>query len=170
MIVIFAALVLFAVDYVCKYLVDKKLEEQDEKPILKDKLIVTKCYNHGLAMNTFKDKPKLVLFLSSTALGMFLAMYIPEIFKKKKFFTKLGAALVMGGAASNLMEHFRKGIVVDYLSINSKKEKVKKIVFNLADVFIALGGIILIMVEIIGKISGISKISKVSAQKNEENK
>lgn len=160
MIVIFAAAVLFAVDYVCKYLVDKKLKENDEVSILKDKLIIRKCYNHGLAMNTLASKPKAVLFLSSTALGMFLAMYLPEIFKKKNFFVKLGSAMVLGGAASNILEHFRRGIVVDYLSVNSSREKVKNIVFNLADVFIAIGGVILIIVELLRKVSNISENHK----------
>lgn len=148
MIVILAAAVLFAADYVCKYLVDKNIKENEDISILKDKLILRKCYNHGLAMNTLANKPKLVFFLSSTALGMFLSMYIPEIFKKKNHFAKIGSALVLGGAISNLVDHFRKGIVVDYLSLNSSNEKVRRIVFNLADVFIAVGGAVLVVVEL----------------------
>lgn len=173
MIVILAALALFAVDYVCKYLVDKKIKENEDISILKDKFILRKCYNHGLALNTLADKPKLVLFLSSTALGMFLAMYIPEIFKKKNPFVKIGAAFVLGGAVSNLVEHFKKGIVVDYLSLNSSKEKVRSIVFNLADVFIAFGGVVLIAVELCRKVSGVVGSKKHSGQinlrKKEEN-
>lgn len=167
MIVILAAVVLFAIDYVCKYLVDKKIKENEEISIFKDKLILRKCYNHGLALNTLADKPKLVLFLSSTALGMFLSMYLPEIFKKKNLFVKIGSALVLGGAMSNLFEHFRKGIVVDYLSFNSSKEKVRSIVFNLADVFIALGGVILVAAELCRKVTGTAAMVKAAKNKKD---
>lgn len=173
MIVILAAFALFAVDYVCKYLVDKKVKENDDISICKDKLILRKCYNHGLALNTLADRPKFVLFLSSTAFGMFLSMYLPEIFKKKNLFVKIGTALVLGGAVSNLMEHFKKGIVVDYLSLNSSKERVRNIVFNLADVFIALGGAVLIAVELCRKVSGAAcsekQSGRINLRKKEEN-
>ena len=173
MIVILVALALFAVDYVCKYLVDKKIKESDDISILKDKFILRKCYNHGLALNTLSDKPKLVLFLSSTALGMFLSMYLPEIFKKKNHLVKIGTAFVLGGEISNLVEHFRRGIVVDYLSINSSKQKIRNIVFNLADLFIAFGGVILIAMELFRKVSGALGGKKnsdpISLCKKEEN-
>ena len=58
---------------------------------------------------------------------------------------KLGTSLVLGGGLSNLYDRMKKGYVVDYFSI--RLGKLKKIVFNLGDIFIFLGAVILLLAE-----------------------
>ena len=44
------------------------------------------------------------------------------------------------GAASNVLDRFKRGYVIDYFTINIKP--IKNIVFNLADIFIFIGSFI----------------------------
>ena len=59
---------------------------------------------------------------------------------------KLGTSLVLGGGLSNLYDRMKKGYVVDYFSI--RVGKLKKVVFNLGDIFIFLGAGMMLLAEI----------------------
>lgn len=55
---------------------------------------------------------------------------------------KMALTLVLAGGLSNLIDRINRGYVVDYFSIQWKV--LKKVVFNLGDIFILLGSLILI--------------------------
>ena len=50
---------------------------------------------------------------------------------------KVGLSMVLGGALSNLYDRFKRGYVVDYFSFSLPG--IKKVVFNLGDLFVFLG-------------------------------
>ena len=54
--------------------------------------------------------------------------------KKGRVLEKTALTLVLAGGASNLYDRLKRGYVVDYFSIQWKK--LKKVVFNLGDIFI----------------------------------
>lgn len=56
---------------------------------------------------------------------------------------KFALSLCLAGAISNVSDRFIRGQVVDYFTINYKR--LKRVVFNLADIFIFLGSAILIV-------------------------
>ena len=58
---------------------------------------------------------------------------------------KLALTLVLAGGLSNLIDRIRRGYVVDYFSI--QWNVLKKVVFNLGDIFIFLGSAILVAVQ-----------------------
>lgn len=60
---------------------------------------------------------------------------------------KIALTLVLAGGASNLLDRLVRGYVVDYFSIQWKA--LKKVVFNLADIFIFLGSAILVAVQFV---------------------
>ena len=65
---------------------------------------------------------------------------------------KLAFTLVLAGGASNLFDRMTRGYVVDYFSIQWKA--LKKVVFNLGDIFIFAGSVLLIcraIIEMIGE-------------------
>lgn len=128
------------------YIETNKTYGKEEK-ILKGNIIINKHHNYGMFLNVLEDKKELALIIPSICLGgliIFFAMILP---KKKKFFLKLGLSLVLGGAISNVYDRVKRGYVVDYFSIN-KGKKLKRIVFNLADVFIFIGTIIISLVSL----------------------
>ena len=59
---------------------------------------------------------------------------------------KLSLTLVLAGGISNLLDRLRFGYVIDYVSIQWKA--LKKVVFNLADLFILIGCITLVASQI----------------------
>lgn len=64
-----------------------------------------------------------------------------------KIADKLALSLVLGGAISNLYDRLVRRYVVDYFSLQFGK--LKKVVFNLGDIFIFLGAAIFLIVELI---------------------
>nr|WP_326186135.1 signal peptidase II [uncultured Oscillibacter sp.] len=55
----------------------------------------------------------------------------------------LGAGLLLGGGAGNLLERLRRGRVYDYVQFPRAPGPLKRYVFNLADFAILLGGLLL---------------------------
>ena len=55
---------------------------------------------------------------------------------------RVGGTLVWGGELSNLNERITKGYVTDYFSFNVKSEKLRRIVFNISDMCIAVGAVL----------------------------
>ena len=66
--------------------------------------------------------------------------------KKGHTVEKLGFSLTLAGALSNIYDRLTRHYVVDYFSINWGK--LKKVIFNLGDMFIFLGGMVLLLHEI----------------------
>lgn len=107
-----------------------------------------KVHNPGLPFGRLAESPQLVreipLAVTSAAAGI-LMWLMP---RKGNRIQKLGLALTIGGAASNLYDRFRRGYVVDY--INVRMGKLKQVIFNLGDVCILLGSAIFLLGEVIG--------------------
>ena len=93
-------------------------------------------YNTGAAFGMFKDTPALAFILSAVA---FLALLAVCIFAKLKFWTRVGISIMAGGALSNMLERMFLGHVVDWIPFIL----VKDLMFNLADVEIAIGALII---------------------------
>ena len=56
--------------------------------------------------------------------------------------TDLCGALALGGGACNLADRMRRGYVTDYFSFNVPWKKLRGLVFNLSDMFIAVGALL----------------------------
>jgi signal peptidase II len=53
--------------------------------------------------------------------------------------SKIGVIFILGGALSNLIDRYRYGCVIDFIDIKIWP------IFNLADIFITIGAIIVIL-------------------------
>ena len=58
---------------------------------------------------------------------------------------RLGAGLAMGGGLSNLLERILHGQVFDYVQFPRLPGKPGRLVFNLADFALALGGVLMVL-------------------------
>ena len=103
--------------------------------------------NSGFMMNRHSDRPRLVRAVSAVVMAFILAVFAAVFSGKGRVIEKLGMALAAGGAASNVYERLVKGFVVDY--INIPIGKLKKIAFNIADICIAAGALMVLLYEII---------------------
>ena len=59
--------------------------------------------------------------------------------------SRLGTGLLLGGGLSNLYERVRRGRVLDYLRFPRAPGVLKKYTYNLADLFILLGAVLLLL-------------------------
>lgn len=130
-----------------KSCMELKNDRYGKKEILKGKIILEKYHNKGMCLNLLENKKNLVLAISGAIVGMlslFFAILLP---RKGHKVLKLSLAFLLGGAISNLLDRIQLGYVVDYFSFR----KLKKIVFNLADMFIFLGGFMTFLLALLGK-------------------
>lgn len=127
-------------EWLKKYIEDHK-EVGKYEDILDGKITVTRHHNKGAMLNFMQDKPKWVLGFSGAGMGAVLVFAVETIFKDADCVLKWGAALLAGGGLSNLFDRIQKGYVVDYFIIN--KGKLKKVIFNLSDILIFIGGLMI---------------------------
>ncbi len=146
MIYILIIFILLLVETMIKSYFDSNWEEGKKKPILKGKIILNKRYNKGMMLNFMEDKKDLVKKVTSIAVGLILLVFLFFLPKKNMRLEKLALSLCLAGGISNLTDRFIRGQVVDYFTINFRK--LKRVVFNLADIFIFLGAIILLVASI----------------------
>ncbi len=108
---------------------------------------IFKLHNPGLPFGCLAKYPQMVrelpLAVASAAAGLFLWL-LP---RKGNRLQKLGLALTVGGAASNLYDRFIRGYVVDYFNV--RLGWLKKVIFNIADVCILAGSVIFLIGEMI---------------------
>jgi len=147
MIYVMIAVGLALTDLIIKKIIQKKYKNDKTKSILNDTVEIKQVHNKGFMTGAFKNKRKLIDFSSALVLGGLLVLFFETLVEKGKDIKKIGLAIMLAGAISNVYERIFKGFVVDY--INLKKCKgLRRIVFNLADVFIFVGGLIVCIYEI----------------------
>lgn len=145
MIYIGIAAFIFAGDFFLKRYVDKTRKLNETEEILNGRILVRKYYNEGAVLDTLSKWPWLVRLLCGGCiliLGTFWALLLR---KKGNLGLKLGLSLVIGGGLSNLYDRFAKGHVVDYFSFRSGFQKLQRIIFNLSDLFIFLGAVLMLV-------------------------
>lgn len=101
------------------------------------------CHNHGMMLGILKNKDKEFLRdFASMVLGGAIWEYIRTSGEKGTRISKLGLSMILGGGLNNYTERRRKGYVTDYASLNVENPKLKKVVFNISDLFIFTGALL----------------------------
>ncbi|MGB4658204.1 MAG: signal peptidase II [Mobilitalea sp.] len=157
-ILIVAAVVIL--EYNIKSYIEKNRKVGERQEILGGKIIIRKEYNDGAFMNFMEDKKETVKTISSILLGLIILLFTIMLPKKGNKVYKLGLSFIVGGAISNVYDRITHGHVIDYFSINCKK--LKTIIFNLADMAIFLGSILIVIASMFAQKSqsGTDKTSK----------
>lgn len=137
MIYILVATIIFAADVAIKSYIEKNKKINEEEEILKGRIIVTRYHNKGAMLNLLEKNTRAVIVISGCLFGAVLTLF-GMVLPKNNPVLKTGLSLLIGGASSNLYDRVKKGYVVDYFSFRF----LKKIVFNIGDLFIMLGSTI----------------------------
>ena len=137
---------LSSLDLGIKWLIEQEKPEEFPKPLphAKGKILLYRNHNAGFPFGFLEQHAELVRMLPLTVisgLAGFLTAILPQ---KGKTVQKFGIAVILGGAVSNLYDRMIRHYVVDYFSIQCGK--LKKVVFNLGDIFVFLGSGILFYV------------------------
>jgi signal peptidase II len=137
MIYLLAAATAFAVDRVTKAVVDKRIADGERVTVVKGKLSLTKLKNHGAAGGLLAGHGGLLSVMTLGSAIMILRMYHRLIREHSGAAFRLSRALVLGGGAGNVYDRLRGRGVTDFVAF--ERGPLKRIVFNAADVFIAVG-------------------------------
>lgn len=131
------------IEYKIKDYMEENFQIGDKKEILGGKITLQRHRNKGAFLNFMEDKAELVKTISGAFLGLLILLFALALPKKGNKLYKLSLTLLLGGAISNVADRILKGYVVDYFSINYKK--LKKVIFNLADIAIILGSLLIFL-------------------------
>ena len=148
--------VLVCVDMGIKQYIEENFEEEEEREkvdvpeflvrkftpsrqTILDKVVLRKVYNKGFCFNTLDKKPELVR-KTSGILCAGLAIYDAWLFLKKgKWLRKFGMVFLTAGAISNTYDRLIRGKVIDYIGIQWKNSRFRRLTANLADVYVVIG-------------------------------
>ena len=111
----------------------------------KGKIILHKNHNPGFSFGFLQEKKHLVQMVPLAVTSAFAGVFFWLLPKKGQNMEKLALSVTLGGALSNLYDRLVRGHVIDYFSIDVKK--LKKVVFNLGDLFIFLGAGMMLLTE-----------------------
>ncbi|HBT38643.1 MAG: Lipoprotein signal peptidase [Thermotoga sp. 50_1627] len=92
--------------------------------------------NTGIAFGMFARSPWVVWV---TFFATFFLALVPR-FVKCSALTTVGLQMIVGGAIGNVIDRFRLGYVVDFINL-----RYFPAVFNVADLFITIGGILVLV-------------------------
>lgn len=102
--------------------------------------IIQFANNTGAAFGLFKGWNLILAILTFIVISTIIYLYVskPNYFKEKPVY--ISAALIIGGALGNLTDRILYGYVIDYINLGSFP------VFNLADIALTAGALLLIYV------------------------
>jgi signal peptidase II len=133
------AIVSLILDQLTKYIVVQNFKLGETLPLWSDVFHLTYVTNTGAAFSLFRQGGGWLRWLSlAVSIGLIaLAWFGPTM----KTFEQLGYGFILGGALGNGIDRFASGSVVDFLDFRL----IQFPVFNLADVFINVGIICLLI-------------------------
>ena len=135
---------LVTIDQISKYLIEANLNLYESVKIFV-LLDFTFIKNFGGAFNLFNDSSLdigiiFIFLVSLICLYLLLAIFTNLVFKKIKFRERIYWSVILAGGLGNLLDRIYRGYVVDFIDITFNPY-----VFNLADCFVTLGIIFLII-------------------------
>lgn len=144
------AAVVVAAEWKIKDRMERSMKEGVVREVAGDKLLLRKCHNEGIAGGLLREHPDLVK--GGTA-GVLLCVAVELFYNIKRggsALVKLGYALTLGGGLSNLLDRICRGYVTDYFSFNVEWKRLRRLVFNLADVCVLAGSLLVLAGKLFG--------------------
>ena len=128
--------ILIGLDQLSKYFGLNYLKEAGSIPVIQNIFHLTYVENRGAAFGMFQNNQTIfiIVALVASAFGLY---YLHK--KKINLVGKVGILLIISGAIGNLIDRVRLGFVVDYFDFRI----IWEYVFNVADVFVVVGTILL---------------------------
>lgn len=144
MIYIVLILILVGADQLSKYLIDSYMLEGETLPIINDFFHITYVKNRGIAFGMFQGKLDIISIATIIAI-VAIAYYLYKERNKLSMIEKMGFIYILAGAIGNMIDRAFRGFVVDMVDFRG----VWSYVFNLADVWINIGVVFVLLDQLI---------------------
>ena len=132
-------LILFLIDRLTKELISRTFEYAQSIPVLKDVLHLTYITNTAIAFGMGQGKNIVFIILSLVIIGILVFFFL----KTKNMVELASLSLILAGALGNMFDRVFYGEVIDFIDLRIWP------VFNLADSFVTIGGVVLFYQEFI---------------------
>ena len=126
-------------DQLVKQYILSTLQLGERIPFIPHIMQLTYAQNTGVAFGFLSDHQWIFLVLNPIIIIMLIFIIAKNMFQDKVI--NIALAAVIGGAIGNMIDRFRHGFVVDMFEFTF----VRFAIFNVADIFITLGGMIFII-------------------------
>lgn len=133
------ALLIF-IDQIVKFLVDRHMIFGDTIPVIGDFFHITYVQNRGIAFGIFQGKVDIISIATVIAIILIIVYFLKNV-KKFNFFERIAYLFIISGAVGNMIDRLLRGYVVDMIDFRG----IWSFVFNIADVYINLGVILLLL-------------------------
>ena len=155
MIYIVLILILVGADQLSKYLIDTTMFEGETLPFITNFFHITYVKNRGIAFGLFQGKLDIIGIATIIAI-VAIAYYLYKERNKLSLVEKMGFIYILAGAIGNMIDRVFRGYVIDMIDFRG----IWSFIFNLADVWINIGVIFIILDQLFRK----------NRKKNEEDK
>ena len=139
--IIWLTLVVILLDMVSKYIVSRLLIVNESVMVIKNFFNITYVRNPGAAFSIFSGNTFLVMIISFIII-IGIILYISKNKPSNKI-EKISYSLILGGAIGNFIDRIIYGYVRDFIEIDIFGWDYP--IFNLADVFVVVGVILLVI-------------------------
>ena len=150
--ILIVAIIALALDQVSKIIVSSFLTLNNSLEVIKGFFYLTLCHNEGVAWGLFSNLPILTIIFALVA--MVIIYHFIYCFKKN-LRNNIAFGLLLGGLAGNLLDRLIFGYVRDFIDLIIIKYDYP--VFNIADMCIVIGVILLIIAMVKGEELNVNK-------------
>lgn len=144
MIYIVLILILVGADQLSKYLIDSHMLEGETIPLISNFFHITYVKNRGIAFGMFQGKLDIISIVTIIAI-VAIAYYLYRERNKLSVVEKMGFIYILAGAIGNMIDRAFRGYVVDMVDFRG----IWSYVFNLADVWINMGVVFVLLDQLI---------------------
>ena len=143
MLAIIIILLGIGLDQLSKYLVVRHIKDSGSITLIKNVLRLTYVENRGAAFGILQEQ--MWLFVLITVITLIVLFYLlMRYYNSLSIWLILAIAMVISGTIGNFIDRWRLGYVVDFISIRFFN-RYDFAVFNIADMLIVVGGIMLMI-------------------------
>ena len=150
LIIFFSVALIFFIDRISKILVISKSEKLNQNEIFSTKFInFHLIWNEGIAFGLLSFSNSSTYQIMTLFILLVILILIFYMLKTDMVYEKIGFILIIGGAIGNLFDRFFYTAVPDFIDLHINN--FHWFIFNIADIFITIGVLWLILTEIIFK-------------------
>ena len=133
---------IFLLDYKIKEHIDSTRLQGSKEEVLGGRLLLRNCHNKDKILGKVKIGRENCQELAAAGMGCVAGEYWHQLLHGGNKLSRAGLAMILGGGMSNYTDRRNKGYVTDYVSLNVENPKLKKVVFNISDLFIFTGALL----------------------------
>lgn len=130
---------LIGLDQFTKYIAVQNLKPQGTMSIIENIFSFTFVENRGAAFGIFQGRTLFLLMVSVAIILGIIYFYIKLPNNRLYNFVRFSLVLILSGAIGNLIDRVRQGYVIDFLHATF----IDFPVFNLADIYVVVGAILM---------------------------